>query len=92
MTEHVNIERVKASASNQTFIGGDDVLLYFEFPEKWEVEFSTRYMHAKDKIWIDMSYEQAIEFALAILEAAKGSKRIHDDYAAYQKEQDENDS
>ena len=82
-TEHAMIRRVKAQAFNETFVGGDDVALRFDFPEEWEVKFSMRNFSEGSTVWIQMSYEQAMSFALQILDAAKDSKRIYDEYNAY---------
>lgn len=81
------MKRVKAQAFNETFIGGDDVALRFDFPEEWQVKFSMRNFSEGSTVWIQMSYEQAITFALQILDAAKDSKRIYDEYDAYVKEE-----
>lgn len=86
--EPVKIERVKAEAHNTWGIGGDDVMLVFEFPLSWGALFESKHMRPSNKVYVDMNITQAKEFAAMILAAATDAERIDREYSESQAQYD----
>jgi hypothetical protein len=91
-TEYKDRERVKAAAHNVAMVGAEDILLTFDFPKEWEVEFKSKYYRSGDKAYVDMTIEDAISFGLRVLEVALDAKRIWNEYDAYIKEEMRDDT
>lgn len=71
---------VAAKAYNTWGIGGEDIMLTFEFAPELKARFEINNHQPSPTIYVDLSIENALEFAESLIAALEGAIQIDTDY------------